>query len=270
MTRHILLVDSRDRDYMKYPSSSKYRIDLPRAYRGVSVVRLVSCEIPCTFFVFSRALGNVTFTVGVSSVKRVVTLPDGNYGYSTISMSLAKALNGAFEDIGVTFSVSVDPATLKITISCDQGTQFVVDTTAEGSSSLVTGWGLGYHLGFNKGTTVSGSTITCPRIMALNPYTYLLMDIDGLGRLDECTINNPGNGGVVFAKIPLTSDSWDVVLSHGEHGCISGCRPFQPALPCIDRLTVTFRFHDGTLVDFNGVEHSFTLEFECSNELSRE
>jgi len=269
-TRHILIVDSRDRDFSKHSSPTSYRIDLPVAYRRVTMARLTSCEIPCTFFIFSAALGNVTLKVslfddvGLTSVTRAVVVPDGNYGTLTISAALTAALNKAFLSEEATFDVTFEPATLKLTFKCIQGRLLEVDTTSE-ASHAPTGWGLGYHLGFRKGEVFRGVSVTCPSVMTLNPYTYILLDIEGLGSLDECSINEPGNGGTVFAKIPLTNDSFDVIMAHGTNACISGRRPFKPALSRVDRLSISFRFHDGLPVDFNNVDHSFTLEFHCQN-----
>lgn len=272
LTHHTLSVDSRDRNYATYPSPSRYRLDLPVTYYNVTSVRLISCEIPQTFFVFSAALGNVSMVVSlydvanVVRVTRTVVIPDGNYTLGTIASAVTSALDSTFAQDGATFAVGVNPVTLKLTIACVQNRSIVIDTTPTNvASSAATGWGLGYNLGFNKNEIVSGSYITCPRVVSLNPYTYILLDIDGLGRIDECSIDDPGNGGTVFAKIPITDQPWGVVTANGINACISSRRIFRPPLVQQDRLYIQFRFHDGTLVDFNNVEHSFTLEFSCED-----
>jgi hypothetical protein len=258
---HVLMVDSSDRDYSKYPSPSSYRIDLPTPYRHVSSVRLLTCEIPCTFFVFSAASGNVTLRARLAapgSATRIVTLPDGNYGSSTIADALVAAFNIAFAADSATFSVVVDSATLKMTIGC--ASSFVIDTTDARSSP--TSWGLGYHLGLKKGEVQGGATtLTSASVMMLNPYTYLVLDIEGLGRIDECSQSGTGGGSsTAFAKIPIDGNSFGVIVASGR-SCVASKRRFTPPIERVDRLYVKFRFHDGTPVDFHNVEHSFTLEF---------
>lgn len=268
--RYTLLVDSRDRDYSKYPSASSYRIDLPTTYRQVRSVNLQTCEIPCTFFVFSRALGNVSLTVslldagGAVTATRTATLPDGNYSAGTITTALAGALDLAFAGVSpaATFSVRINRATLKLTIDCTVAIR--IDTTSpEILARPPTEWGLAYHLGFDKSAVVSGTSLTCPRVVSLNPYNYMLIDIDGLNRLDEMSIADPGNGGHAFAKLPLSSDSWEMMMLTGSD-IVSSSLTFSPPLSSVDRLYIRFRFHGGAPIEFNGAEHSLTLRFTCA------
>jgi phage baseplate assembly protein gpV len=265
--RHTLMVDSRDRDYAKYPSPSAYRVDLPKTYRQVRSVTLQTCEIPCTFFVFSQALGNVTMDVslldggGAVTVTRTVTLPDGNYSTGTITTAMSSALDTAFAGDGVTFVVQIDTATLKFSI--ESTTAIRIDTTSAAILARPpTGWGLAYHLGFDKNAVMSGTSVVCPRVVSLNPYTYIVMEVDGLNRLDEMSIDDPGNGRTAFAKIPISSNSWEMLMLDGSD-IVSSSLAFSPPLASVDRLYIRFRFHDGKPIDFHGAEHSLTLRFVC-------
>ena len=269
---HTLIVDSRDRDYAKYVQPSSYKIQLPRSYYHVKSVKLLTCEIPQTFFVFSAALGNTSMVVsmylsdGVTLITQTITIPDGNYDFTSIASTLIAALNAAFYVYNVNFSVTVNTSTLKLTISCVNGNVLVIDTTSNNvSSALVTGWGLAYNLGFTKNTVITGASVTCQSVVSLDPYMYVLLDIDGLGHIDECSIDQPGNGCKVFAKIPIKcSGNRENIINHGN-ACVSSKLPYVPPLASITALNVKFRFHDGTLIDFNNVEHSFTLEIECED-----
>lgn len=268
---HTLIVDSRDRDYAKYENPSYYKIELPRAYYNVKTIKLLTCEIPQSFFVFSSALGNTSIIVSLydsfdALITNTITIPDGNYELDTIASALKSSLDLAFFSSDVTFYVNVDPSTLKITISCVQGNTIVIDTTpAKVASTLVTGWGLAYNLGFTKNTVLTGSSITCQGVVSLDPYMYVLLDLKDLGRIDECSVNQPGNGGQVFAKIPIhCSTNFRNIINHGN-ACISSKQPFIPPISSITTMTVHFRFHDGNTIDFNNVDHSFSLEIECAD-----
>lgn len=265
-----LMVDSRDRDYAKYSSPSNYKIGLPVPYHNVSSIKLLSSEIPQTFFVFSEKLGNTSIVVsaydadGTTLISKNIVISDGNYDLNSIATALSDSINKAFVINDITFTVAVNTSTLKLSITSDQGRVIVIDTTSNNvRSPLVTGWGLGYNLGFTKNAVISGSTVTCQGVLSLDPYMYILLDIMDIGRIDECSINEPGNGGKVFAKIPIQCKTpFGNIINHGN-ACLSSKSPFKPPLASISSLSIKFRFHDGNLIDFNNVDHSFTLEFEC-------
>ena len=45
-----LVIDSRDRDYLIYPNSNKYRVNVPQEFRDVVSMELTLAQIPNTFY----------------------------------------------------------------------------------------------------------------------------------------------------------------------------------------------------------------------------
>ena len=252
-------VDSRDRNYDLY-SSSDFVVDLPETLKNVSSAVLVSAELPLSYYVFSAARGNTSLTVTADAVTHTVTVPDGNYTTATMATALTAALTAAFGQ-AVVWAVTFDPASMKCTVAASAGAAIVsVDTTA---AAKPTEWGLGYYLGFARGAVLggTGASVTGTAVATMAPENYLLIDIEELNGVSQAALYAAGGSGRrSFAKVPLNGDSYaynyyDKTLTYVDS---------RPQLTKLDRLRVSLRFHDGTLVDLNGGEWSLSLEFACT------
>jgi hypothetical protein len=258
-----ILVHSKTRDFEKYPNPNGYVIDLPRTYNNVIGVCLISAEIPSSFYVFSTADGNTSLTVTVDTTTHTITIPDGNYGFSSMITALTAALNAAFS--GLTFEVAVNSITSKFTITCltSPGTKTVSIDTTTAPASKNTEWGLAYYLGFPKGVVTSGvsntNAVTASFVATMNPHNYLLLNIEEINATDHVGFEG---GNSTFAKIPLTVNSYNLAF----YDKILSIQKFGLPRVCLKRLHVDITFADGTLVDFQGMEHSFTIELTYSNE----
>lgn len=252
--RHTVLIDSRDREYDAYPDASTYRVMLPNVYKHVEKARLISAEIPASFYVFTASAGNTSLRLAIDDVTYTATIPDGNYGSSSMSSALATALTQA---TGVTFTVSISRTTRKLTISTADATEFAL----EASTGPPTGWGLPYYLGFERGVAYQSSdgVLVSPRLVSLNPYNYILVDIAELNGLDEGGMYGDRVGSGSFAKIPFDALSFDYVYVNTDNATFPEIT-LRPRIPTLDRLHISFRFHDGRPVDFRGVENSMMLE----------
>jgi hypothetical protein len=101
--------------------------------------------------------------------------------------------------------------------------------------------------------------------MNTNPDTYILMDIPGLNKIDETGIDGKYAGRIdgAFAKVPLTNNTGEYLFYQDTSGPSPlNQRVYNPPISKLDRITVRWRRHDGRIIDFNGGEHSFTLELE--------
>jgi hypothetical protein len=260
-SKHILSVDSRDRDYNLYPSANKYKIQLPVEYKNIVTVKLKGIELPLSYYVFSSAYENTTIRVCIydntgTTIESSsdITIPDGNYNIIILEDTLKSLLDTAFPSY--IFTVTVDPVSLKLIISNDIGRQIGIDTTVFVNNKS-SGWGLGYYLGFNKNVLLKSNK--SPNMVVLNPYNYMLLELNSeFNLLDE----TGGKYKSAFAKIPLNSNKFDYVFKE-EQCCAYNEALFNPPLGKLERLDVIWKFHDGNLVQFNNTEHSFTLQIEC-------
>jgi hypothetical protein len=102
-------------------------------------------------------------------------------------------------------------------------------------------------------------------MMNPNPDTYLLLELAGLNKLDETGLDGRIAGRIdgAFAKIPLTQNQGEYLFFADSSGSSPlNQRIYNPPVARLDRLIVRWRRHDGRTIDFNGAEHSFTLELE--------
>lgn len=252
--RTTIHVDSRDRDFAVHPTSSQFTVDLPETLKNVSSAVLVTAELPLSYYVFSAARGNTSLAVVVDGQALTVTIADGNYTPAQMAAALKAALDTAFSK---TFTVAINPSTMKTTIGVT-GT-VSVDATA---AAKKTEWGLGYYLGFAGGVVTTGANaVTGTYVANLNPENYLLLDIEDLNGLSQCAMYNAGGAGhKTFAKIPLNGTSY----TYNFYDKLVTVVEQRPQLTKLDRLRVAVRFHDGSLVNLNGCEWSFSIEFACT------
>lgn len=245
----MLLVDSRDRNYETYPNPAKYRVQLPRVYRNVTAAQLLSAEIP-GFYVFSSARHNVSLRVTLGAATHVVTIPDGTYAPAALVVALNASLADAFGS-GVLVG-SIVNETFRLTgsgaVSVDTN-----DALARGAE-----WGLGYYLGFDRNAVVTAANVlVAPNAVVTMVASHICIDIDELSAADETAYG--GCVGKTFAKIPWSSTGAGYVFFDK---CI--VRNYVNVTR-LDRLHVTLRHPGGELVDFQGMEHSLTLELEFDN-----
>lgn len=266
MGKTYVSIDSRDRDYASFPEPGEYRITIPKTLHHVTSARIMSAEIPTSFHVFSAARANTSMVVALNGNARTVTVPDGNYGATAMAAALRVALDAAFPTVA--FTVVISATTMLASISTSSpGNTIAVDTTATSADSFQQSqWGLAWYLGFERGTVASATGIlVAPRVVCLNPELYILLDIQELSRVHESGIYGGGGSmGPTFAKIPLNAMSQEIAFFDKQ----ITSNALDPPLARLDALRIRFRFHDGTAVNFQGVDHSFTLEFESSQERS--
>ena len=118
ITKH-LVVDSRDRDYLLYPMSNKYRVDVPQEWKDVTSIELTLAQIPNTFYNITVA-NNVFYISDSANNILSVNIPEGQYDNS----SLIDTLNGKYGDLFINFdsklNFSRNPINLKLRIQSNR------------------------------------------------------------------------------------------------------------------------------------------------------
>jgi hypothetical protein len=114
-----LVVDSRDRDYLLYPNSNKYRVDLPQEWKDVTSIELTLAQIPNTFYNITP--GNNVFYISDSANNILsINIPEGQYNNDT----LIDTLNGKYGDLFINFdsklNFSRNPINLKLRIQSNR------------------------------------------------------------------------------------------------------------------------------------------------------
>jgi hypothetical protein len=274
--RKTIIVDSRDRQMNPGSHAGAYTVTLPAVYQNVYAVTLKSVEIPISFYTFSAAANNTTINVTYNNGSPTnITIPDGNYSASALATALNTAFNTAFgaNNLVASYSATTSKMTFTGVARFSLNLTPTVPISANGGNSLTsnftTWWGLGYFLGFT-GTTYSSAptgTFVVTGVFAVNPFptTYILMDIETLNKVDETSLDDRKSWRVngAFAKIPMNGNSGTVIFLLSDTGYNPLNRTvYNPPISKLTNLIIKFRLHDGRIIDFNGVEHSFTLELE--------
>jgi hypothetical protein len=231
MTVHAVLVDSRDRDATKDPEENSYTVTLPRVYKEVIGARLVTAEIPCSYYVFTET--NNFLHVD----DQTLVVHPGNYSACDLLAALQEQADEAFGKGVVTLTLVKQ--TQKVCIT-KEGT-FTVDGP------------LAPYLGFaNAGSITATDEIVSPAMACTNPHTYLVLDIPELNGIDHV---DRVNGS--FAKVPCNADTGEYVyVDRSEMPSHS----LQSPIASLKTLRIRWRHWDNSLVDFNGIDHAFTLE----------
>lgn len=255
-----IVIDSRDRPPGQSPTS--YTVTLPETLYDISGARLLSAEIPASFYVFSANRANVEFTLVRNNTPHTVTIPDGNYALADMLAALSSALTAA---CGVSITVTAPKTTLRCAITSAVPTDVLAVDTRSLASASATQWGLAYYLGFARDVllTTGTSTVRGPNVCMMSPELALYVDIEELGTMLES--RPEGQGGTVsrrtFAKIPMNADSFQYVAFDKQ---LTG-HTYRPPIATLSKLRIAWRFHTGEPVDFHGVDHSLTLSIDCAS-----
>lgn len=89
-----IVIDSRDRDYLKYPDSNKYRVEITEDFRDVTSLELILGQIPNTFYNISNQNNKFYISEGDTAIQNI-SIPEGQYN----NEQLLDVLNGSKGDL---------------------------------------------------------------------------------------------------------------------------------------------------------------------------
>ena len=137
ITKHIV-IDSRDRDYIKYPTSSRYRVEITEDLRDVTSIELSLAQIPNTFYNISAANteinssingnntfynpdGNNIFYIEESDLSlNSIPIPEGQYTNELMIETLNGKYGGLFDLLKNSYNFVRDPINLKLRIQSNR------------------------------------------------------------------------------------------------------------------------------------------------------
>jgi hypothetical protein len=129
ITRQNLNIDTRFRENYYNSQSSNYYVDLPIKFHSIVTIQLTAIELPISFYVISKQLGNNFFTILLpeSNQSETISIPDGNYNYHdlmTCINTFLGNLGGNFQYINFSTNIS--------TLSSGSGNVIVgINTTSD-------------------------------------------------------------------------------------------------------------------------------------------
>ena len=290
--QHYIVIDSRDRNNVKYPSPygiSDYRIDLSDTYRKCCKIELVYAFIPDSQYVIND--NNNVLTISKSLLPNKdpdltntvdIVIPKGDYNVISTKLdtliydalgekysdSLSTAINTSTSSLQpniANFKCSYLPLTdnYEITIPDQHSLIFKGDDVLYGeqreSISSYRENTIGPVIGFDYKNYINTSgkdkTFIADFRKDYHRNKNVVLSLKNLNTERMQTINTK------------VKDSFAIIPIHGNCGKSKQPWPdekrfsfeFVGSYPDIDRLDIQFTDYDGNLIDFNG--HNHTLIF---------
>lgn len=244
----VIYIDSRDRNIEKYPNPNDYVIYLDDTYRDIVSLELISCDVPKTEYNINNSNNILHYNDGST-----VTVPVGNYDIA----GLISAFNAAAS--GVPITMAVNNATRKVTLTGNVSLQ-LSDTVPDRDGStrkILKANSIGRILGFKPLDRASAASHVSDGVYTLANEDYIVLKFDDVERTDGT--NNVFKGA--FARISFGDIAFGAVKQTKVSDFGSKCiEVFKPIKPKLDRLRIRFFRHDGSLYDFNGLDHSISIE----------
>lgn len=251
----VVSVNSRNRLNFSTTTPNDYVVRLTTPIRNVRVIRLVTTEFTNARYVIDATNNQIDFqSAVVSAGTKLATLTPGHYNATDLQTELDYQLNAALGVApGVGFTVSYNPATTRFTFTrIDGGTfAFLGATGANVSRAPLE------QLGLQPLDTAQVTDYTCPNAANLQGDDYTLMALRNIGRMD-------GTEGCteVFAKL-----IWPVPSRAQVNNAFASVDVefLDQPLGRLSELAVRFLRPNGQVYDWQGVEHSFTLQVVCDD-----
>jgi hypothetical protein len=220
------LVDSADRDTVKYYTNGDFVVYLPRVYENVVSLRLMAGEFP--LLVCGTASSILSFSISGTTVTATVSSTTGlnNGDYVTVTGSTSSGNDGTFQISGLTSSTFnyTNPA----------------GVTEAGSGGVI-------NLGARMHSYVNGQNVASSKFINDNGLLcgdyYFLIDIEGLNKTDECSVQaeRSAYADSYFAKIPSIANC--DFIQYNDNSCQENIAHFTPAISKLDRLHIRTRLH---------------------------
>ncbi len=267
MENHIIVIDSRDRNYDDYPSSNNYRFLFERPYDNVVSVSLLSAEVPKSQYLINSSNNKIYFQETNAQVLAgtylTATVATGDYTLSALKTAIETAMNTA-GTANYTVDITTLAAQSKLSISSDlTGVDLFnllfnggTETFGTKTRTVYLNSSIGPVIGFSRTDRTGANSYNGDNRINLNGDSYVLLKFRELPYMDA-GLNSDGIQDA-FAKIPLNAHT-DNVKYHNE-GDYQLIRTFEQLLTRMDHLDVSFVNYDGNLYDFNGLENSITLK----------
>jgi hypothetical protein len=300
-------INTCDRDTDSWPLSSEFEIELPDALKDVTFATLFDYNFFGSMYNISEFYQNTKMTFSYDGgVDQTITLDDGFYTDTQLGEIVCLIMNEAdnevnnsndnndskeynnYEGMGIGYKFDINtkkytffdtnvknkPFTLKFDKPETYPTTEKSRWQIRNIYNLPIAWGLGYFLGFDKGTTYTsgekfvyggkkddGSDVTggyfqaiaAPNITASSLNHNLFMEIEGFNHVQQ-TRQTSGMVNSYFSRIPIINGFGNDVGGY-ERANINKER--------VSKLKFRLRFHTGILIDMQGQNFDFTLMFGC-------
>jgi len=255
-------IDSRNRNKQYYPNSSQYRYLFPNDIKNIVEINFSSCEFPNTNYTINSKKDNNIFKITIIDNSNLPTftinIDDGNYNAIEIADIINniyfKSICHAIDNLELSLTLNINSGKYKIL--CNK--QFTLDFTNYSDYPS-----LGSHLGFkNKiytqddlqiDNTLNKSFIIAENIPNFIGENYAFVKINNFGHILNNNIK-------YLSKIVISADKYEMNFDSRNKFVTKKFNFTQPET--LKHLDIKIDDYNSNLLDFNGVDFSFTLEFK--------
>jgi len=280
----ILVVDSADRNFDKYPNPSKYTVKLKKPHKDVISVELKAADIPNSGYIITEYNNKFYWQDTTEQIAdqtcHVVRIPVGNYSISEILENLQEEINDF--NTGSQYTVTLNSNTNKVTITQTDGSGVfnilsAGDPEVYGSEHGTITDPLGNVHDINKETRstyredavapvigfsrsdLSGETsYTGAYAYNLKTDKYIVLKIRGLDRVES--INSFADGSFCVISLDSSVNNFQYAKNSDQIDNDAYVKYFSQPIPEINEMDIEFINSNGKSYDFNGHDHLLTFE----------
>jgi hypothetical protein len=247
--------------------------NLPLEIKNVSSMRLVSIEIPNSWYLFSSKKKNNIFYINVVHTKDntnkeyTIEIPDGNYNYENIEHYLNSTY---FNESGIDYPLnqlkfSIHPNSLKSTFEVIQEentyTYSLKFSLGINQNSINTA---GWILGFRLATYLNFTNVVSEGLFDAGGDRYIYLSINDFQYNNNtsnivCFDKNILNEDVI-AKIPMENGKLSLIINNNNNS-LAKIRRYNGPIN-LSKIQIRLLDQFGTIIDLNNMDFSMTLELQ--------
>jgi len=274
IVKHIITIDSRFREVEADSTSSHFHYRLLTPIRNVLRVRITSIELPNNYHIFSNYRRNVTMniTFGSPPTTHTIIIPDGNY----LADGMVKQLNTTIQAIAPWMAAYFNTNTGEFSFYANNNpsTPFTIDTACVGVRQAnpicqvvdVTydrpyDYGLGYNLGFSRGTHTSIPDASGAQYVVSDQLAYFAGDPYVFLKINnfDCVRQTIGkNDFTALAKIVIREPK--DYMTFDDYASNHAKEFTFPAPTDLSRFEIQLLDPYGVNIDMRSSQFSFSLE----------
>jgi hypothetical protein len=266
-------IDTKFREEYNYSQISNYNIILPERITEVKSMRVVSAEIPMTFFNISSSLGNNYFYIYNTTTpnnSKKINIPDGQYNTILLSsainnsikntgLNLIYSLSGDVYDVSGTSSYFISNSNITINFAVNSD-----GTPDKFNFKFKLGWLLGFR---NPIYVINTTSIFSEALVDINGSKYLYLAIEEFNKGNQSsfvpTLYSSILNKNIIARISLnkaTHDFGKILPTNNYNGLLlSDTRSYSGKVDLL-KLNIQLLNENGVIMNLNGMDFSFCIE----------
>jgi hypothetical protein len=278
-----LNIDTRFRENYFGSQSSDFNVSLPVAFNDVLAMTLNAIEVPTSYFVISKQMGNNFFHISVDGASQIVEIPSGNYKVD----GFVAAINGALTLLGAPFDDVIASVNLTVTPGGANGSgqmlfqftptsthtslelDFQCDKTGNDDRFTPLPLKMGWLMGFRQGNYVNNLVYVSEGLVDLNGPRYLYLVVDDRNNNVNNSFYSAFNSSIlnknILARISVQVAAFSVISENNLNVVTLQRDYFGPVN--IQNLTVQLLDEYGRIIDLNNMDYSFCLTFTTAYDL---